>query len=572
MKKVRTYFILILAAVLMAGCSGLSKMKKNANLVKYEVTPKVLEVHGGMVDVSIKGTYPQKYFDKKTILEVTPVLTYSGGETAFGKVQIVQGESVQANNKVIASSSGGEFTYNDKIPYKDAMKIAELVVRVKATRGKTVLPFDPFKIADGVIATSTLTENHVKPIMLANKFIRITPENKMADLHYLINQADLQNKELKAEDVKLLRDYIKMVAMDPNRQFKSSEISSYASPDGPLDLNEKLSVKRGSTADKFMKSEFAKVEAAKASGFFNEKTTPEDWDGFKSEVEQSSLQDKDLIIRVLSMYSDPVVREKEIKNMSAAFEALKKDILPKLRRSKLFVNVDLVGRSDEQILSQMKSDPKVLSVEEMLYAATLTKDLNEQLKFYQATAENFPKDIRGHVNISYVNLLLGKSDDALAALEKAKAIENNDIVKNNTGFVFLQKGDAAKAEEMFKSMATATPESKFGLGILMTKNGKYDEAVNYFGNEPSYDLALALVLKKDNSKAKVILDGLKEVEKNGKPSYLKAVVGARLEDKNYMMNNLREAIGLKADWKAYAKTDLEFAKFFADDTFKSAVQ
>jgi tetratricopeptide (TPR) repeat protein len=272
------------------------------------------------------------------------------------------------------------------------------------------------------------------------------------------------------------------------------------------------------------------------------------------------------------MYSDPDVREKEIKNMTAAFEVLKKDILPKLRRSKLFVNVDLVGRTDDQILAQMKSDPKVLTVEEMLYAATLTKDLNEQLKFYQAAAETFPKDIRGHVNVSFVDLLMGKSDDAIAALENAKAIQNSDIVKNNFGFAYLQKGDNAKAEEYFTSMATATPESKFGLGILATKKGEYDKAVNYFGSEPSYDLGLALLLKKDVNKAKVILDALKEVEKNGKPSYIRAVVGARLDDRNYMLNNLREAIGLNSAWKAYAKTDLEFAKYFNDETFKAAVQ
>jgi tetratricopeptide (TPR) repeat protein len=571
MKKFKSYFILILAAAVMTSCSGLNKMKKDANLVKYEVTPKILETHGGMVEVTIKGTFPQKYFDKKTVLEVTPVLTYAGGETAFGKVQVLQGESVQANNKKI-SVTGGDFTYTDKIPYKDAMKLSELVVRIKATRGKTVLAFDPVKIADGVIATSTLTENHVKPKMMLNNYVRITPENKMADLHYLINQADLQGKELKAEDVQLLKDYIKMVSLDPTRQFKAAEISSYASPDGPLDENEKLSVKRGTTADKFMKKEFEKVEVAKTAGFFTEKTTAEDWDGFKTEVENSNIQDKDLIIRVLSMYSDPVVREKEIKNMSAAFEALKKDILPKLRRSKLFVNVDLVGRSDEQIIAQINSDPKALSLEEMLYAATLTKDLNEQLKYYQITAENFPKCIRAQNNIGYTYIYLGKSDEAIAALEKAKAIENNDVVKNNLGFAYLQKGDNVKAEEYFTSMATATPESKFGLGILATKKGEYDKAVNYFGTEPSYDLALALLLKGDVNKAKVTLDGLKELCKCGKPSYLKAVVGARLDDRNYMLNNLREAIGLKADWKAYAKTDLEFAKYFNDDTFKAAVQ
>jgi Flp pilus assembly protein TadD len=571
MRKVRSYFILILAAAVMSGCSGLNKMKKNANLVKYEVTPKVLEAHGGMVDVTIKGTYPQKYFDKKTTLEVTPVLTYAGGETAFEKVQVLQGEKVQANNKVI-TNLGGDFTYTAKVPYKDAMKLSELVVRVKATRGKTVLPFEPVKIADGVIATSTLTSNHVKPVMQANRYVRVTPESKMADLHYLINEANIQSKDLKSEDIQLLRDYIKLVSMDPNRQVKTAEISSYSSPDGPLDFNEKLSVKRGATADKFMKKEMEKVEAAKAAGFFNEKTTAEDWDGFKTEVEKSSIPDKDLILRVLSMYSDPAVRDKEIKNMSAAFEVLKKDILPKLRRSKLFVNVDLVGRSDDQILSQMKSDPKVLTVEEMLYAGTLTKDPNEQLSFYQAVQQNFPNDLRGHLNVSYIAILLGKSDDAISALDKAKAIQNNDDVKNNLGFAYLQKGDYVKAEEFFTSMATASQNSKFGLGILATRKGEYDKAVNYFGSEPSYDLALALLLKKDVNKAKVTLDALKETEKNGKPSYIKAVVGARLDDRTYMLNNLREAIGLSSSWKAYAKTDLEFAKYFNDDTFKAAIQ
>ena len=247
------------------------------------------------------------------------------------------------------------------------------------------------KIADGVIATSTLVEKHGKPILMKDNYVRINPENKLADIHYHINQADITSKELKAEDIALLKEYIKSVSADSNRKLKGTEISSYASPDGSMKINEPLSVKRGETADKFMKKEFVKIEAAKAEGFFNEKTTPEDWDGFKTEVEKSTIQDKDLILRVLSMYSDPDVREKEIKNMSAAFEALKTDILPKLRRSKLAVNVDIMGRSDEQILAQMKADPKVLSREEMLRAAHLTKDLNEQLKFYQAAADNYPE-------------------------------------------------------------------------------------------------------------------------------------------------------------------------------------
>jgi tetratricopeptide (TPR) repeat protein len=571
MKKIRSYFILFLAATVMVSCSGLNKMKKNSNLVKYEVTPKVLETHGGQVEVTIKGSYPAKYFDKKTVLEITPVLVYEGGETAFDKVT-KQGESVQQNNQAISNASGGTFTYTSKVPYKDAMKMSQLVVRVKAARGKTNVDFDPVKIADGVIATSTLTENHVKPIMMVDKYVRVIPENQVADINYVINQWDIRNTELKAEDIVLLKEYIKQVSADQNRKFKSLEVSSYASPDGKYDLNEKLSGQRGGTANKFITKEFEKVEAAKAEGFVTSKTTAEDWDGFKTELEKSSVQDKDLILRVLSMYSDPEVREKEIKNMSSAFEVLKTDILPKLRRSKFMVSVDKVGRSDEEITAQFKADPKALSLEELLYAATLTKDFNEKLAVYQKTLELNPKCIRAANNIGYCFIALGKADEAIAALETAKAIANNDIVKNNFGFAYLLKGDNAKAEEYFTSMTTATPESKFGLGILATKKGQYDAAVNYFGSEPSYDLALALLLKGDVNKAKVTLESLKELCKCGKPSYLKAVVGARLDDKTYAMNNLREAIGLKAEWKAYAKTDLEFAKYFNDDTFKSAVQ
>ncbi len=571
MKKFRSYFILILAATVMTSCSGLNKMKKNSNLIKYEVTPKVLEAHGGMVAVTIKGTFPPKYFDKKTTVTATPVLTYAGGETAFEKVQVLQGESVQANNKVI-TTSGGDFTYTATIPYKEAMKVSELVLKVKATRGTTSLDFDPVKLADGVIATSTLVCKHSKPILMKDNYVRIVPEVQAADINYVINKADIRSSELKAEDIALLKEYIKTVDADPALEFKTTVVSSYASPDGKLDLNQKLSVNRGTSADKFIKMEFAKIEAAKAEGFFDSKTTAEDWDGFKTEVENSSIQDKELILRVLSMYPDPEVREKEIKNMSAAFEVLKTDILPKLRRSKMMVNVDKIGRSDEEILAQFKEDPKVLSLEELLYSATLTQDLNEQLKSYQAAAEKNSKCIRAHNNIGYTYMALGKTDEAIAAFEAAKAIQNNDVVKNNLGFTSLVKGDMAQAEEYFNSMTAATKESKYGLGIIAITKGEYDNAVNYFGTEPDVNNALALVLKGDLNKAKTMLDGMKELCKCGKPSYLKAVIGARLDDRDYALNNLREAIGFKADWKAYAKTDLEFAKYFNDDTFKAAVQ
>ena len=571
MKKIRSYFILILAASFLSGCAGLNKMKKEAGDINYEVTPKVLEAHGGLVNVTIKGTFPEKYFNKKATLALTPVLTYAGGETAFDKVQVLQGEKVMANNKVI-SYSGGDFTYTSAIPYTDAMKRSELVLRTNASMGNKSLDFDPLKLADGVIATSTLVEKDAKGSIMPDQYARIVPETKVADINYVINQAVVRSSELKRDDVVALKDYIVAADADPNKEIKSAVTSSYASPDGKFDQNEKLSGRRGVSADKVLKNEFKKIEVAKEDGFFSTITTAEDWEGFKTEVENSSIPDKDLILRVLSMYSDPDVREREIRNMSAAFEILKTDILPKLRRSKLIVNVDNIGRTDEQILAQMRSDPKVLNLEEMLHAGALTSDLNEKLAFYKATADAHPKCVRAHNNVAVTYLCLGKPDDAIAALDKAKAIANNDVVKSNTAFAYILKGDIAKAEELFNSMTATTPESRYGLGIVAITKGEYDKAVNFFGNEASNNLALAQILKGDVNRAKTTLESLTGEAKTALTSYLKAIVGSRLDDKAYTLNALKEAASLSPEFRAAMKNDIEFAKYFSDSSFAGLFQ
>ncbi|HBE43026.1 MAG TPA: hypothetical protein DDW27_17845 [Bacteroidales bacterium] len=570
MKKISSYLILFLAAAVMTGCSGLNKMKKNQESIKYEVTPKVLEAHGGLVSVTIKGEFPEKYFDKKTTVTATPVLVYQGGETPFDKVQVLQGEKVMANNQVI-TFTGGNFTYNAVVPFKDAMKVSELMLRVNATRGAKSLDFEQVKLADGVIATSTLVQQHGRPVMMKDNFQRIIPESQMAQIQYVINRADIRSSELRSPEIAALREFISAVNSDPNRQFRTTVVSSYASPDGPLTLNERLSGNRGTSADRFIKREFSKIEAAKSGDFFENITTAEDWEGFRQEVEKSSIRDKELILRVLSMYSDPAVREREIKNMSAAYEALKTDILPKLRRSKMSVNVDKIGRSDEQIISQARSDIKVLSLEEMLYAPTLTQDANEQLKFYQATAEAYPKCIRAHNNVGYTLMRLGRTDDAIKAFEAAKALNNNDDVKNNLAFAALVKGELVKAEELFNSMTAQTAESRWGLGTIAITKGEYDRAVNYFGTEACFNNALAQLLKGDVNRAKSTLDSMKETCK-GRTPYLKAVIGARTDDRNAVLAGLREAASIDPAWKAAAKTDMEFAKFFADDAFRSVVQ
>ncbi|HDZ41363.1 MAG TPA: hypothetical protein ENH59_06770 [Bacteroidetes bacterium] len=575
MKKIRSYFILFIAAALMTGCSGLNKMKQNYDQVKYEVVPQVLETHAGTVDLTIKGTFPEKYFDKNVVLEATPVLVYSGGETQFEKVTL-QGENVQANNEVI-SNSGDNFSYTSSIPYDAAMLKSELMLRVTGTKKGTSVEFDPVKLADGVIATSTLAEAYgtsdPMTIIMPDNFKRIIPEGKMADIHYLINMANIRNTELKDEDIAALKEYLELVKTEEDLEFIDMLVSAYASPDGPLDFNDQLASKRLESASKYIKREFekAEIEDIDKEGFVKNKSTAEDWEGFKAEVEKSDIEDKDLIIRVLSMYSDPAVREQEIKNMSSAFEVLKDQILPKLRRSKLIVNVNKIGRSDEEILEQINSDPTVLGLEELLYAASLTDDLEEQLKYYEIAAKQNPKCLRAYNNIAGVSMELGDLDAAKAALEKAKAIKNDDVVKNNLGFVALMEGNINEAEEYFTSMTSSTVESKFGLGTIAIMKGEYDRAVNYFDNEPSFNNALAHVLKGDLSKAKNMLDNMEMCE-NGAPSYLKAIIGARMDNRDYMLNGLREAISYNNEWAQYVLKDVEFAKFFNDTDFLSLVQ
>ncbi len=563
MKNFTRLFVILLAAVLMSGCSSLDKMKKNANLVKYEISPKVLETHAGIVAAQVKVTYPEKYFDKNTTLKITPVLSYEGGETAFDELLFTQGEKVLANNKPVAWT-GGTVNWSGDVNYIPEMKVSEFLLYIDAERKGRTLSFDPIKLADGVIATSTLVEYHAMPIVLKDNYQRIVPEQKVADILYNINQSNIRPSELKSADIQALKDYIALVMENERMEVKGVTNSSYASPDGPLALNEKLSVERGKAADRYLKREYGKIP--ELAELFASQTTAEDWEGFKTLVQESSIADKELILRVLSMYQDPVVREQEIKNMATAYEALADQVLPKLRRSKLIVDVNLIGLSDEEILAAIKDDPSVLSLEQLLYAATLTNDTKDMLKYYEMAAEKDPKCYRAWNNIGWTYLQMGKADDAMVALEKAKALKNDDNVKNNMGFAALLKGDISAASEYFNSMSAATPESKFGLGTIAIHEGKYDQAVNLLSDTPTMNLALAQLLKGDINKAKMTMDAV-EPCKCGAPSYLKAVIAARLDNKDGVINGLREAFGYNAKWKNYALTDLEFAKYFTDDAF-----
>jgi Flp pilus assembly protein TadD len=365
---------------------------------------------------------------------------------------------------------------------------------------------------------------------------------------------------------------LKAIGADSSKKISSIEVSAYASPDGPLDLNEKLADKRKSSADDVLKKDIKKDKIpAITDDIFKYLTTAEDWDGFKALVEKSNIQDKELILRVLSMYSDPVVREKEIRNISAAFTEIKEQILPELRSSKLTVNIEVTGKSDAQLIALSQSNPSSLSLEELLYAATLTTDMNAKLAIYQAAANQNPGDFRAKNNSGYALYSLGRYAEAKAAFEAAKAIDNNEIIKNNLGAIAYQEGDVKAAEELYTAGLAAGEAANYNLGIIKISQGKYADAMNFFGNMCEVNAALAKVLAKEHDAAITTLNCMKNQE-NALGYYLKAIIGARTQNTDMLWTNLRAACAKSADLKANAAKDLEFFKYFQDATFKSIVQ
>jgi len=574
--------IILLAAVLFSSCSSLQKMKKNANLINFKTTPEVLETHAGKVDVAIDGKFPAKYFAKKVTMVATPVLKYDGGEKTFEPVTL-QGEKVKANNKVITFTGGGSFAYKDAVTYAEAMRLSNLELRITASQGSKSVDFAPIPLAKGVIATPTLVVNMPTPIIGVTReknntgkydpnidaFQRIVPDEYTADIKYLINKADIRKEELTKDEMARLNEYNKEAAKDPRKKIKSMEVSSYASPDGGMELNTKLAEKRMDVSSKFLTSELKKDEV---EAEFKTKFTPEDWDGFKEMMSKSNIQDKELILRVLSMYTDPEVREREIKNLSSAFTSVAAEILPQLRRSKFTTSIDLIGRTDEEIAALADSDPSKLNPAELLYAATLTKDANKQLAIYNSFMKQFPNDWRGYNNAGMALVKQQKYADAKSLFEKAEKLNNNEpIIKNNLGVCELKEGNLAKAETYFGAASGAGDAVNNNLGILSIIKGDYAKAVKYFGDTDSPNTGLAKILAGDNNGALKSLENCTWVD-SSMTEYFKALVGARTAKENLMYESLDKAIKMKPELKKTAATDMEFAKYFNEARFKEIVK
>ncbi len=571
---VRTLTAGLTAAVILTGCNGLGKMIKKQKEFKYTASPNPIEMHGDSVQFSVSGKFNPKLFQKKVTLNLTPVLKYAnGGEKAFKTVTLV-GEKATGGGQKISYSSGGTFNYtSEKVKFEEGMRNAKLELRGEGQMKAKKKSFDAVELADGTMATSLLVRNDEKPMSGADGFTKTNPANQTTHIYYVINQSNVRPTEMRSEEMKNFSSFINKNMGSEWYQFKDVHVSAYASPDGETERNENLAQDRANSGSRAVMDIFKKTKK-KGNNFGTTKdhykviTTKEDWEGFRELMEQSNMKDKDLILRVLTMYSDPDQRRKEIKNLSQTYKELADKVLPKLRRSVITVNVDKKSRPDEAISRLATSNPDSLSVTELLYAANLTEDVNAKVQIYQNAEKQYGSDWRTSNNLGASLLMQNKLDEAEQAFRRAeKAAPNEPAIANNLGIIAARQGDWAKATEMYEKAGSA-PEAKYNLGILNIRAGQYSDAVSNLGDYKGHNKALAQLLSGNPGSVAETINGSEEKEA-AHSAYLKAVAFARQGNTGEAVSNLRTAIEKDNSWKEYAKNDVEFLKMRSDSGFTS---
>ena len=551
-----SYLIMSVAAV-----TALTSCKKLGDLSadNFTVTPTPLEAVAGQVSTTIDGKFPEKYMKKKAVVTVTPVLKYEGGE-AKGQSATFQGEKVEGNDQTIAYKAGGTYTMKTIFDYVPAMQKSDLYLQFDAKVGKKTVSVPEVKVGYGVLATSALlgkTLASTNPSLAPDAYQRIIKEKQEANIKFLIQQANLRSSELNSTSMK---DFVKMLKQindeKETKALKNIEVSAYASPDGALDLNTRLAEKRQDNSEKYLQKQ---LKSNKMTAEVDTKYTAEDWDGFQELVSQSNIQDKEVILRVLSMYKDPEEREKQIRNMSAVFKELADQILPELRRARLTINYEIIGRSDEQIVAQYKSDASQLSVEEMLYGANLMTNAADKEAWYQKTTQLYANDYRAYNNLGMLAYQKGDLTAAENYFNKAKSLKADASEANaNLALIAMNKGDIKSAETY---MGKASGANNFNeiMGNLNIAKGAYQQAASNFNGVNTNSAALAQILNKDYAYAKTTLNNVKNAD--AYTAYLKAIVAARTNDAAGVNSNLKEAVSKDASLKAYAAKDLEFASY-----------
>ena len=548
----KSIFLLSAASVMLfASCSKLGPLSAD----NFTATPNPLETQAGTVPATINGHFPEKYMKKKAVVTVMPELRYANGVVVQGNSATFQGENVAGNGQTILYSMGGNYTMKTNFAYADCNK-ADMYLTFDASIGSKKFDVPAVKVADGIIATSELYKKTLvtaNPSLAADTYQRITKKKQEANIKFLIQQATLRKSELKNNSVQEFVRLLSQINSDHEKlALDNVEVSAYASPDGGLSLNDKLAGERQKVTEQYVNQELKKL---KMDANVDANYTAEDWDGFQQLVQASNIQDKDVILRVLSMYKDPQEREEQIRNISQAFRELADGILPQLRRARMTINYETIGRSDEQILQQIESDPSQLNIEELLYGAALKNNADEMEKVYQTAAKIYPNDARAYNNIATIAYAKGNYDLAKEYIKKAQAVNGSLPEANaNLGLLALKSGDIATAETLIAAATDANGLQEL-LGNLNLAKGNYAQAEKDFGQISSNSAALAQILNKNYATAENTLKYIKNPDAT--TDYLKAILASRLGNKADAAAALKNAITKDPSFATYADNDLE---------------
>lgn len=553
MKK--NLIVLAGALALLTSCGGGLKSLSADN---FKVNPHPLETEGGKVQATINGMFPEQYMNRKAVVTVIPELRFTKDgiqQKVQGQPATFQGEKVMGNDQVISYLLGGHYTMKTAFDYQPAMQQSDLYLTFDAKVGNKTVHVPAVKIGNGVIATSELYHQTVasaQPCVAQDAFQRITEQKQEANIRFLIQQAELRKSELQSNSV---QDFVKMLQQIARDQeglnLTDVEISAYASPDGGVQLNEKLANKRQQNTESYVRQQ---MKDAKLEGGISSEYTAQDWEGFQELVKASNIPDKDVILRVLSMYQDPQEREQQIKNLSQGFRELAEGVLPELRRARMTINYEVIGRDDDQIFEQYQKDASQLSVEELIYAASIATTDTEKENILKTTARLYPKDGRIYNNLGVLAMQQGKKEEAKQYFAQAGDVTEASA---NLGLMALQAGDTQTAENLIAKSVGAYGLSE-ALGNLHLAQGNYALAQQDFGYHPSNSAALAQLLNKDYERAQRTLKNVKDPD--AMTDYLAAIVQARQGNRDAAASFLRSAIQKDPSLKAYADKDLEFKK------------
>ena len=539
---------------MMTSCSKMGPLPAD----NFTVTPKPLETQAGVVSATVNGAFPEKYMKKKAVVTVTPELRFGDGKVVKGEAATFQGEKVMGNDQVISYRMGGHYTMKTAFAYNPEMQKSDMYLTFDARRGKKVYNVPAVKVNYGIIATSELYRQALTNgggCLALDSFQRVKAKKQEANIKFLINQANLRKSELKNNSVGEFVKLLKEINKDrEGLNLQNVEIQAYASPEGGFKFNDKLANKRQDVSEKYVRKE---MKSAGVEGNLDAHYTAQDWEGFQQLVQASDIQDKDVILRVLSMYKDPQEREQQIRNMSEGFRELADAILPELRRARLTIHYETIGRNDEQIKAQYNEDAAKLSADELLYYATLEEDAAKKEEIYAKTAQLYTNDYRPLNNQAVMAFNRGDEAKAKELLAQAITKSNNAAEANATlGLIALKNGNVAEAENLIAKAADANALNE-ALGNLSIAKGNYAQAEEYFKDSYNNSAALAQLLNKNYAAAKATLNNIKNPD--GLTSYLHAIVSARQGNKYAANSYLKEALQKDPSLKAYAENDLEFA-------------